>query len=68
MKTKKFNKKLTLNKKTISNLENGQMKDAYGGAPSDIYYKQTGPIDPPPPVYTCYSCPNCPVSICPDCY
>jgi len=67
MKIKKFDKKLTLNKKTISDLNNGQMKHAYGGAPSDVVYKLTAPIIPPPPVYTCYSCPNCPVdSACPD--
>ena len=31
MKTKKFNKKLVLNKKTIVNLKNGQMKKVQGG-------------------------------------
>jgi len=66
MKTKKFDKKLTLNKKTISSLNNGQMKQAYGGAPSDVAYKITaGPVNPPP-IYTCFSCPNCPVSACPE--
>jgi natural product precursor len=33
MKPKKFDKKLTLNKKTISNLANGEMNDVYGGRP-----------------------------------
>jgi hypothetical protein len=67
MKTKKFDKKLALNKKTISSLNNGQMKHAYGGAPSDVAYKQTeGPVVPPP-IYTCYSCPNCHIdSACPE--
>jgi len=31
MKTKKFDKKLSLNKKTVSNLSSNQMKSAYGG-------------------------------------
>jgi hypothetical protein len=31
MKIKKFSKKLVLNKKTISNLTNKEMQDAYGG-------------------------------------
>lgn len=34
MKTKKIGKKLTLNKKTISNLEIKAMNDVLGGAPS----------------------------------
>jgi natural product precursor len=33
MKTKSFEKKLTLNKKTIADLSNGEMKDVYGGIP-----------------------------------
>lgn len=33
MKTKKFEKKLLLNKKTISNLSNGQLSDVKGGRP-----------------------------------
>lgn len=32
MKTKKFQKKLTLNKKTIADLSNRQLKKVYGGA------------------------------------
>jgi len=31
MKTKKFDKKLTLNKKTLAHLENGEMKVAKAG-------------------------------------
>jgi hypothetical protein len=31
MKTKKFSKKLVLNKKTVANLENGEMKKVQGG-------------------------------------
>jgi hypothetical protein len=58
MKTKKFDKKLVLNKKTISNLGNGQMKHVYGAAITDVEYKLTVGIVTPP--YTCYSCPNCP--------
>ncbi len=59
MKTKKFDKKLALNKKTISNLGNAQMKHAYGGAISDVAFKKSVAIDPPPP-FTCYSCPCAP--------
>ena len=32
MKTKKFNKKLTLNKNTIVNLDDGDMQNAKGGS------------------------------------
>ena len=32
MKTKKFNKRLTLNKKTVSDLNDKEMKDLHGGA------------------------------------
>ena len=56
MKTKKFDKKLSLNKKTISNLDHSQMKHAYGGAPSNVAYKVSVAVEPPPPT-TCYSCP-----------
>lgn len=31
MKTKKFNKKLVLSKRTVANLSSKEMKDAYGG-------------------------------------
>jgi natural product precursor len=31
MKTTKFSKKLVLNKKTVANLENGEMKKVQGG-------------------------------------
>jgi hypothetical protein len=31
MKTKKFNKKLSLNKETISHLNSGQLQNVYGG-------------------------------------
>lgn len=43
MKTKTFERKLTLNKKTIDDLSNGEMKDVYGGI--------TCPL-----TYTCSSC------------
>jgi hypothetical protein len=35
MKSKVFVKKLTLNKKTIANLKNGDMREVYGG--KDMY-------------------------------
>jgi len=63
MKTKKFDKKLTLNKKTISSLNNGQMKHVYGGEVSNVAYRKRYVAITPP--FTCYSCPNCPdPSIC----
>jgi len=34
MKTKKFDKKLALNKTTVANLNNAQMNDLKGGAPN----------------------------------
>ncbi len=34
MKTKKFSKRMTLNKTTVSNLENRTMNNVKGGAPS----------------------------------
>ncbi|MCP5106757.1 MAG: hypothetical protein GY950_25455 [bacterium] len=36
MKLKKFNKKLLLNKKTIADLNGGEMKNALGGVPPDL--------------------------------
>jgi natural product precursor len=42
MKTKTFEKKLSLNKKTVVDLDNREMKKIYGGI-------STG-------VYTCYPC------------
>lgn len=44
MKTKKFNKKLSLNKKTISNLNYGQMRNVNGGG-NDIV-RNTSHADP----------------------
>lgn len=32
MKTKKFNKRLALNKNTVANLNNGDMRSIYGGS------------------------------------
>lgn len=59
MKTRKFDKKLTLNKETVSNLNNGQMKLAYGGAPpTDVVYEKTvGGVAPP--IVTCNTCGVC---------
>jgi hypothetical protein len=59
MKNKKFNKKLLLNKKTIANLKNGEMKKAQGG--------NTGPTCPACPftdfchtwIFTICSCSPC---------
>lgn len=58
MKTKRFDKKLVLNKKTIAHLHNGEMKAVAGGNPP-------GPICKSAPLLTCvsafgWSCPTCP--------
>lgn len=37
MKPKTFNTKLVLNKKTVANLDNGEMEDIYGGVPPSLY-------------------------------
>jgi hypothetical protein len=37
MKIKKFNKKLSLNKKTIANLSNDEMSDVQGGGTGDSF-------------------------------
>lgn len=37
MKTKKFNKKLELNKQTVADLRNDEMKNAKGGAFTDDF-------------------------------
>ena len=53
MKARKFSKKLVLNKKTIANLNNGEMRIAYGGAPTQVpAYPKTQPTykcTPPDP-------------------
>ena len=54
MKTKKLNKKLSLNKKTISILNNEQMSKAQGGDFSD-------------PTYCLTICMTVCVSLCPKC-
>ena len=52
MKTKKFSKKLTLNKKTIANLKDKEMKEVNGGAtnPSDNPYVCCIPKTTTPPL------------------
>jgi len=59
MKTKKFNKKLVLDKVTVTNLNRDSMKHAIAGATDPIYVKPTEMPHYQP--YTCYSCPNCPL-------
>lgn len=55
MKTKKFEKKLNLNKKTISSLEVYEMKNARGAGPSGVTCPQTCDI--------CFT-PECTVNHC----
>jgi hypothetical protein len=63
MKTKKLSKKLGLNKKTISNLSVGELKQSKGGLP------WTDPrICCQPTIYTdCYSCEITCWSYCANC-
>jgi len=57
MKTKKFSKKLTLNKKTIADLINSEMKGVYGGGP--LTDADTIPITSPIRCISYYnSCPH----------
>lgn len=49
MKTKKFDKKLSLNKETISHLNGGQMKYVHAGIKDKI-------DDAREETYSCYSC------------
>ena len=72
MKSKKFDKRLSLNKKTISDLNFGEMNRAYGGAATNVAYRKTvGVFTPPPTCYTCIECPpvdsKCPVYTCLEC-
>lgn len=57
MKIKKFNKKLSLNKKTIVNLEDRELKNVNGGGdkpPNSIIYEAT-------------ACPSLCHTFCPPC-
>ena len=60
MKTKKFSKKLVLNKKTITDLKTDKMREAYGG------YRY--PVPATPPLYCTATC-TCIITgdPCPDC-
>lgn len=62
MKKKKFNKKLVLNKRTITNLGNGEMRILNGGDLTDTCPRQCS--EPPEacdtwPVLQCESVKNC---------
>ena len=46
MKQKMFDKKLSLNKKTIAHLDNGEMKEVYGGGLAPTGTSCTAPNDP----------------------
>ncbi len=68
MKTKKFNKKLTLNKKTVVNLDSSNMNGVQGGI-VETYY--TCPTNLTHCRTRCATyCPLCPSldTACPDCW
>ena len=46
MKQKMFDKKLSLNKKTIAHLDNGEMKEVYGGDRPDTHNSCAVPNNP----------------------
>jgi hypothetical protein len=50
MKPREFNQKLSLNKKTVANLNSAEMRDAYGGVHPSV-------------LSLCVSCPSSPLSI-----
>lgn len=52
MKTKKFNKKLLLNKKKIAKLNDLEEKDVRGGRYIVTFYRYTGCTDCRPPCIT----------------
>jgi hypothetical protein len=65
MKTKKFNKKLVVNKKTVANLNINDMRSAHGGAHT---YNTYCPECPPNPSWvSCEACTEwyCPTYDCP---
>jgi len=53
MKTKRFSKKLTLNKKTVADLKSNEMKEVHGGIIITI------PFPPPNPSATGNPCKAC---------
>jgi hypothetical protein len=57
MKTKNFNKRLILNKKTIADLRQAEMNEVYGGSS-----KCTGIVCPPDPSWV--SCEQCTMFTC----
>jgi natural product precursor len=59
MKTKKFNKKLSLNKKTIANLGNNELNYVLGGYPTDARICKPTTQCTGGCVETDYSCPPC---------
>jgi hypothetical protein len=58
MKIKKFSKKLSLNKKTIANLENRELKNVNGGGDD----QKTKSI-----IYEATACPSLCHTFCPPC-
>jgi hypothetical protein len=59
MKTKKFSKRLDLNKKTVADLSGKDMNDVFGGisgtGPCITYLGTCGPYSCGPAVSNCYS-------------
>ena len=68
MKPRNFERRLSLNKKTISNLNNGQMGNVNGGGPGPtafpceftVHYTYCGTCPTEPPTCnTCVTCATC---------
>jgi hypothetical protein len=66
MKTKKFDKKLLLNKKTIAHLDNGEMLDLRGGISGSRCDVETCPLLCPPETGWVL-CPSAPWTNCTAC-
>ncbi len=71
MKAKKFNKRLSLNKKTIANLNGGMMGNVYGGIilptkPPAATCLECTTNETIYPCETCYTCETC-VTMCDTC-
>jgi len=66
MKTKKFNQKLTLNKRTVSNLNSGQMRGIKGGHNTNITCEYCDTVESCEHTF-CLICESIPDTVCAFC-